>query len=107
VSKFYLDDAGHFIGRRVVRGYARSRARDEVAQGISTPKRITWARGLLRCNDQVRSNLRGVNDWAESDKISGPLLMWLLSEGHQVDPSQPAGSDELPDAGDIEAGDPL
>jgi len=106
VRRFYLDDVGHFIGRRVVRGYARSRARDEVALGISTPHRITWARGLLRCNERVRSNLRGVNDWADSRKISGPLLLWLLAEGHQVDPPQPAGSDDLPAAGDSEAADP-
>lgn len=83
---FYLDDAGHFKARRVIRSYARSRARDDVAKGKSKPHRITWARGMLRCGEPGPSSLRGVNDWAESKQISGPLLLWLMGQGHQVDP---------------------
>nr|CRY96686.1 hypothetical protein [uncultured prokaryote] len=90
VRKFYLDDEGHFKARRVIRGYARAITRQEFQLGRSPVSRLMWARNLLKCGDRGQSSLRGLNDWAEADKITAPLLLWLVSEGHEVDVRQPA-----------------
>lgn len=88
IGDFYVDDEGHFRGRRIFRRWAIANARAEVRQGKSLRSRITWARGMLRCNEHGPSRLRGLNDWVPLE-VSSRVLVWLLAEGHQVDPRQP------------------
>jgi hypothetical protein len=43
---------------------------------------------MLRCNEPGPARLRGLNDWVPLE-VSSRVLMWLLSEGHQVDARPP------------------
>lgn len=85
VDRFSIDDSGYYKFRRAVRGYARATTRAEFHRDPKMLSRMIWARNMLKVHDKNLSNVIGVNDWADKETISIPLLRWLSNEGHNVE----------------------
>jgi hypothetical protein len=67
------DDGTFYRMRRMVRGW---RVADARASGDAY--RLSTARGMLRCHDRARSNVRGVSEWITQELM---LAMILLAAG--------------------------
>ncbi len=68
--------AGHRY-RRIVRSWTIANAR-----ATGDPKRIAWARRMLRCTDPKLSTVRGVSGWVPEDvSLAVVGLLWTQGEG--------------------------
>jgi len=76
--RFETDMTAYWRYRRLIRAW---RVADARASG--DPRRISYARRMLKCNDRHLSSVRGVSDWTD-EGVSLALLALLIDEGHEV-----------------------
>jgi len=76
--QFALSRSAGFRYRRLVRAWTVADARRS-----GDPKRIKWARGMLRCADPKLSPVRGVSGWIP-EPISLGFIALLLDQGEGV-----------------------
>lgn len=76
--KFELERHAGYRFRRLVRAWTIADARRS-----GDPKRIAWARQMLRCNDVHLSHVRGVSGWIP-ESTSLALIGLLIDQGEGV-----------------------
>lgn len=76
--KFELERHAGYRFRRLVRAWTIADARRS-----GDPKRIAWARHMLRCNDVQLSHVRGVSGWVP-ESTSLALIGLLIDQGEGV-----------------------
>jgi hypothetical protein len=76
--QFDLVQSAGYRYRRLVRAWTIADARKS-----GDPKRIAWARGMLRCNDPKLSTVRGVSGWVPESVTLGFIAL-LLEQGEGV-----------------------
>lgn len=104
LSQLRLDDRGFYLLRRLIRNWRVSEARqfsavksylhkhpelgtapENVLRRLSgASRRLSQARGMLRCHSPTLSNVRGVSEWIEEDVIL-MTLGWLSDQGCQIE----------------------
>ena len=80
--KFDVPRAAYFRYRRMVRNWRLADARKET-DPVTRARRISSARGMLRCSDRPLSEVRGVSEWIAQDTLLGFLAV-LAADGHEV-----------------------
>lgn len=73
----HLSDDSYYKMRRLARRWRIADARASVSSYGAA--RISSARRMLKCNDELRSNVRGVSEWL-SETVTLAIIYWLLSE---------------------------
>ncbi len=76
-----LDRPGWFRFRRIIRSWRLASARSE--KKVSG-RRISSARGMLRCSDPSLSQVRGVSEWIGL-ALGLSVVHWLSNQGYSVD----------------------
>lgn len=74
-----LDRQGWFRFRRIVRAWRLAHARIRIS-----PKRIQFARHMLRCGNRSLSEVRGVSEWIPLD-LGLLIAHWLEKSGSDID----------------------
>jgi hypothetical protein len=80
--RFDVPRGAYFRYRRLVRSWRLADARME-KDPDTRRRRIKSARGMLRCNDQALSQVRGISEWIDQDTLLGFLAL-LANDGHEV-----------------------
>lgn len=80
--RFDVPQAAYFRFRRLVRSWRLADARAE-SDPVTRARRIRSARRMLRCNDRQLSEVRGISEWVDQEKLIGFLAL-LASEGYAV-----------------------
>lgn len=80
--RFDVPRAAYFRYRRMVRSWRLADARKE-SDPVTRARRISSARGMLKCSDRALSEVRGISEWIDQDTMLG-LLAVLANEGYVV-----------------------
>jgi hypothetical protein len=80
--KFQVPQEAFFRYRRLVRSWRLADARSE-SDPVTRARRISSARGMLRCNDRPLSEVRGISEWIAQDQLIS-FLGLLASDGYDV-----------------------
>lgn len=80
--RFDVPRGAYFRYRRLVRSWRLADARAE-KDAKTRARRIRSARGMLRCHDRALSEVRGISEWIDQDKLL-QFLAVLADDGHEV-----------------------
>jgi hypothetical protein len=80
--RFDVPRAAYFRYRRLVRQWRLADARAE-SDSVTRARRISSARGMLRCGDRALSEVRGVSEWIDQGTLLGFLAV-LANDGYAV-----------------------